>query len=351
MAQENYLILTCDGGGIRGLIPALLVQRLLSLDPDFLTRVDLFAGTSTGGVIALGLASEVPISNIVNIYRNRCGEIFAPFDPIFLATSAAPQPEFTDMNLQAAALMSSLWHVKYGDDGLKTLISETYPTAATKLSGLQRRVLVTALDLYDVTERKWVPTCLTNLPGSKTADISVLDAALSTSAAPIYFPPHVMVQNGMRRAFADGGIFANNPSMLAAASVIASGTLAPLGLTFKNIKLLSIGTGFTRNGIPNIGTPESYGVLAWLSPWKSDPTPAFPLLSALMDSVSDTDSFQCQHILGDNFRRASVQLTQSIDLDDCRMVGALESITNEYMDSVEWREITQWVRRDFVTSH
>jgi hypothetical protein len=232
---------------------------------------------------------------------------------------------------------------------LKKLISETYP-ANKKLSELKRKVLVTTLDLYQSERKGWMPTTLTNLPGSKSADVTVLDATLSTSAAPIYFPPHVYVKDGQKRAFADGGIFANNPSTLAMASVIASGTLKRAGLAFEDIKLLSLGTGFTLDGIPpkNLLPPEWYGILAWLSPITRPPTPQLPLVSALTDSVSDIDSFQCGQLLGNNFRRGNVQLTQTIDLDDYKKVGELKKMTEAYMASAAWKEIKQWVGREFA---
>lgn len=348
MAQSNYLILTCDGGGIRGLIPALLIQQL-DQELNFLERVDLFGGTSTGGIIALGLAGEVPVSNIVDIYLTKGAEIFKPYDPFSLAAPEPPPAALTRVHPQALSLPGDLLHVKYSDDGLKKLITETYP-ATKKLSELERQVLVTTLDLYDVARSSWAPTALTNLAGSNTDDITVLDAALSTSAAPVYFPPHVYVHDGQKKAFADGGIFANNPSMLAAAQVISSGTLKALGLAFENIKLLSIGTGFTQDGIPprNLLPPLWYGVLAWLSPITLPPTPQFPLLSALMDAVSDVDSFQCKQILGNNFRRANVQLTQPIDLDDYQKVGELRKMADAYMASAEWQEIKRWIGQEFV---
>ncbi len=52
-----YHILSMDGGGIRGLITAILLERLEQARPGFLAMIDLFAGTSTGGLLALGLAS------------------------------------------------------------------------------------------------------------------------------------------------------------------------------------------------------------------------------------------------------------------------------------------------------
>jgi hypothetical protein len=343
MAQSSYLILSCDGGGIRGLIPALLVQQL-DEELNFLKRVDLFAGTSTGGIIAIGLASGVPVSTLVDIYLTQGAEVFKPYRPF----SAVPPPELIAMYPQAA-LLPELLHVKYTDEGLKKLIMETFPAEKT-LRELSRKVLVTTYDLFQTELKAWTPTSLTNLPGNKTGDIRVIDAALSTSAAPVYFPPHVFQQNGEQRAFVDGGVYANNPGTLAAASVMASGTLKRRGLAFENIKLLSLGTGFTLDGIPqkNLLPPLSYGVLAWLFPFAQPPTPEFPLLAALMDGVSDLDTFQCRQILGDNFRRGNVQLTKSINLDDYQQVGELKKMTEKYMASAEWQEIKQWIGREFV---
>jgi patatin-like phospholipase/acyl hydrolase len=345
MAQSSYLILTCDGGGIRGLIPALLLQQL-DKELGFLSRVDLFAGTSTGGVIATGLASEVPISTIVDIYLTKGAEIFKPYK--FFAKPKPVPKALTRVHPQALTLPGDLLHVKYSNAGLKKLISQTFPVTK-KLSDLKRHLLVTTLDLYQTEQKSWQPITLTNLRGSQTADFSVLDAALATSAAPTYFPPHIFVKSGQKRAFADGGIFANNPSMLAAASVIASGTLQRAGLAFEDIKLLSLGTGFTRDGIPakNLLPAEWYGILAWMSPVTAPPTPQLPLVAALMDSVADINSFQCQQILGNNFRRGNVQLTQTIDLDDYKKVDELKKLTETYMASAEWKEIMQWVGQEF----
>lgn len=344
MAESNYLILTCDGGGIRGLISALLVQQL-DQELDFLKRVNLFAGTSTGGLIALGLASGVPISTLVDIYMTRGAEVFKPY-PSF---SPVPPPSLTNIYPRAAALPVDLLHVKYTDEGLKKLVKQIFPADKT-LRELNRKVLVTAFDLYHAEQKAWTPISLTNLPGSKTSDIRVLDAALSTCGAPVYFPPHVFEHNGTQRAFVDGGVYANNPSTLAAASVIASGTLKRRGLAFENIELLSLGTGFTLDGIPpkNLLPPEWYGVLAWMSPITLPPTPQFPLLPLLMDGVSDIDTFQCRQILGNNFRRGNVQLTQPISLDDYQKVGELKKMTEQYMATAEWQEIKQWIGKEFV---
>ena len=68
--NSKHLILSCDGGGIRGLIPALLLQQLPS---SFLGQVYLLAGTSTGGIISLALACNVTVDDIVDVRRDRFG--------------------------------------------------------------------------------------------------------------------------------------------------------------------------------------------------------------------------------------------------------------------------------------
>jgi len=345
MAQSNYLILTCDGGGIRGVISALLIQQL-DAELDLLNRVDLFAGTSTGGLIALGLASGVPIAEILDLYMTRGAEVFTPYSGL---SAEPPPPALTKMYPQAALLPVDLLHVKYTDRGLAKLIKQTFPSDKL-LRELTRKVLVTSLDLFDAQQKAWKPVSLTNLAGSKTSDIKVLDAGLSTCGAPVYFPPHIFTHNGQKRALVDGGVYANNPSMLAAATAISSGTLKRRGLAFENIKLLSLGTGFTLDGMPlKTMLPAAwYGVLAWMSPLTFPPTPQFPLLPLLMDSVADIDTFQCKQILGNNFRRGNVQLQEPIDLDDYQKVGLLKAWTEAYMETAEWSEIKEWLGNEFV---
>src|SRR5688572_2272317 len=132
MAQSDYLILSFDGGGIRGLIAALLVQQL-DQEYHLLERVDLFAGTSTGGLLALGLASGVPIDNLVQVYMTRGGVVFEP------NRSFSHSPAEPFLNLQEEALaMSGIWNAKYTANGLKRVVQETFPDWDKTLAQLQR---------------------------------------------------------------------------------------------------------------------------------------------------------------------------------------------------------------------
>ena len=79
MDDQKCFIVSCDGGGIRGIVTTLLLQDIQTKVPNFLDRVDIFAGTSTGAIIALGLARGVPIHTLVNLYQSpgNCSTIFS----------------------------------------------------------------------------------------------------------------------------------------------------------------------------------------------------------------------------------------------------------------------------------
>src|SRR5262250_489317 len=90
----SFFLISCDGGGIRGILTALLLQ---DLDKRYgiITKSDGFVGTSTGGLIALGLAANVPISDIVALYQSKGKEIFIPNGWLLAdkAKAARPHPQ------------------------------------------------------------------------------------------------------------------------------------------------------------------------------------------------------------------------------------------------------------------
>src|SRR6266436_1776169 len=105
LMTKNYNMITCDGGGIRGLMTAKLINDLVSNPPsgsssDILSNVSLFAGTSTGGIIAIGLACGIAPSLLVSLYEDKCNKIFQHYQPdgttsstVSRLQSASPQPE------------------------------------------------------------------------------------------------------------------------------------------------------------------------------------------------------------------------------------------------------------------
>ncbi len=358
MGAASYLILSCDGGGIRGLITALLLQDL-SNDPqtkDLLARVNLFAGTSTGGIISLALASGMTAETMVDLYQNSGPQIFQPaqitsaevyrilseFLPLpplgaSLAEAAGSwNPlDFLDSILQG---LKDLVMARYDHSGLQALLTP-YLTSTKTLADLDRKVMVTTLRLSD--GRSWQPVTLTNLGGAAEPSSAslVLDAALCTGAAPTFFPPY---NHPIYGYCADGGVFANNPSTLALTTACAHG-IGP-----GQIRLLSLGTGTCAAEIPasaiNYYGPQSYGVFLWMSPEQRRGAPGTPLLNALMDNVAQNDVDETRLILGpERYQRGNVQLTQDISLDDSSpaTIQLMEKAAGDYIKTDEWKGIKQ----------
>ena len=271
----DKLIVSCDGGGIRGLIVALLLQQLNAEYPDFLNRTYLHAGTSTGGIISLAMACNIDLSTIVQLYQ--CGGA-----SIFTASQCQATTAAAKAAIPVSATSSDSWweyilaHLEelicawYTNTGLETQINNTLKTQATStLNDIlpappapPQYVLVNTLQLCD-TNNIWSPLQLTNLniPNNTSGDTRVIDAAMSTSAAPMYFPPYLHPVYGY---CADGGLFANNPGMTAITSLMASGV--PLA----NIWMLSISTGNTLDCYPAAIINEigalNFGPLFWIFP-------------------------------------------------------------------------------------
>jgi len=365
MSAPTYLILSCDGGGIRGLITALLLEDL-SGDPqtkDLLARVDLFAGTSTGGIIALALASGTPVDKIIGLYQSGGPQIFQPAQ-ISLEELYRIASEFLPLPALGGAVLggSDSWNpfhiveeiiqalkefvmARYDHSGLQALL-EPYLSADKTLADLIRKVMVTTLQLSD--GASWRPLVLTNLgaPAERSSASLVLDAALCTGAAPTYFPPYGHPIYGY---CSDGGLFANNPSTLALTTACAH-NIAP-----EQVKLLSLGTGARVANIPaaaiNYYGPESYGVFLWMSPSARRGTISMPLLNAIMDNVAQNDVDQTRLILGDQrYQRGNVTLSENIGLDDYSpaTIQAMEQAVSDYIKTDEWaalkRSVGAWLQ-------
>ena len=360
MSASNYLILSCDGGGIRGLITALLLQDLAG-DPqtkDLLSQVNLFAGTSTGGIIALALASGVSAEQLVGLYRDSGAQIFQPaqvsLEELYrIASEFLPLPQLGGAVLggseswnpfhiveEIISALKDFVMARYVHSGLQTLL-EPYLSTDKTLADLSRKVLVTTLQLSD--GASWRPLVLTNLGGAseRSSASLVLDAALCTGAAPTYFPPY---QHPIYGYCADGGLFANNPSTLALTTACAH-NIAP-----EQIKLLSLGTGSRVANIPagavDYYGPQSYGAFLWMSPSARRGSPSVPLLNAIMDNVAQNDVDQTRLILGDQrYQRGNIQLSEEFGLDDYSPAAlqAMAQATETYIAGQEWRQLKQRV--------
>jgi patatin-like phospholipase/acyl hydrolase len=346
-----YCILSCDGGGIRGLLPALLIQQLSSDIPFFLGNVGLYAGTSAGGLVSLGLASAVPVADIVSLFENNGSQIFTPFSS---GVSAFNTVKFrAALEARVATTSGDSWfdwvidhieeivaeivYVKYNNTGLHALLNTLLP--GVPLYKLLNRVLVTTFQLNDAASGNWAPITISNFPNDPAAATYPVDAALSTSAAPTYFPPY---QHPTFGYCIDGGVYANNPGCMAIAAALQS------GVALADIVMLSIGTGANPENVQVSPPPTNYGSLMWMLPVAFNSTPASPIVSILTDGVASADAFICQQLLGSNFRRLQVPLSSAIPLDDYQAVPQLKSAAAAYMKMPAWSQTEGWVEKNFI---
>jgi patatin-like phospholipase/acyl hydrolase len=275
---KPYRILSCDGGGIRGLLTLQLLKRLLAVHPTLVSEVDLFAGTSTGGLIALGLAHGLTVSELEKLYLDHGKAIFK--DTLW--------DDIKDLGQLVGAEYSldTLIKVCKGHFGATTLgqLGVRPPNQLTP-----RRVVISAFDLdaENATPRRWKPKFFHNLGGADSDDaVTALDAAIATSAAPTYFPAY--------KGYIDGGVVAGNPSM--AALVQALDARVPLfnrAESLADIRVLSLGTGTVPNYVK--GSPD-WGEAQWIK----------PIIELMLEGSISVPDFQCRALLGaGHYRRVN----------------------------------------------
>ncbi|KLU63193.1 putative sporulation hydrolase CotR [Peptococcaceae bacterium CEB3] len=293
----KYRILTFDGGGIRGALTAALLTRLHDEFPGLLHGVELFAGTSTGAIIALGLAYGVTPSALTDLYLNEGGTIFAHKH-------------------------WGLCRPKYGAEGLRKALERVFPSDLC-LQDLKARVLIPAFRLNDVRTGTWRPAFFHNFPGSSTRQEKVLDVALASSAAPVYFPSH--------KGYIDGGVVAGNPSTAAIAEAIHE---ERGGQHLNDLRLLSLGTGVNPEKIT--AATSRWGLLAWMF----HRPPVLPLLEILLNGVGEVDDYMSAQLLKERYFRLNPRLPEPVALDDAgKIPGLIERGRQEDLGPVlKWLE-------------
>ncbi|SEG37676.1 Patatin-like phospholipase, partial [Variovorax sp. NFACC29] len=188
------------------------------------------------------------------------------------------------------------------------------------------------------------PCTISNGPSNAYRGISMVEAALATSAAPTYFPPYQVGDFGY---FADGGTFANNPSMTAIVEAIYQGYASATS----DIVMLSLGTGANPVGVPTSAVPNplDWGVTHWLWPFSNGVVPATALLNLTMDATAELAATQAGQLLGGNYMRANLPLAQPFGLDDYKNVGELVSATLNYIEtSTQWAQVRSWVQENWT---
>jgi uncharacterized protein len=257
-------VLAIDGGGIRGLIPALVLEEIEHRTGRPAAGLfDLVAGTSTGAIIACALTRPraMPAARIAELYEQEGPEIF---DRSLVKTITS---------------VGGLIDERYDSRGLVTSLRRHLGDA--RLSEATVAVLITTYDL----ERRQA------LVLRRDDEVTMVDAAHASSAAPTYFEPLRLGE----RTLIDGGVFAINPAMLAYAE--AGGELDVLA---------SLGTGEHTRPLP-FDEVRDWGALEW----------ARPIIDVVFDGSADAVDGQLTRLIDGRYFRLQTRLDEaSDDLDD-----------------------------------
>jgi len=287
-------ILTIDGGGMKGLLPALVLAAFESRTGQSISKhFDLIAGTSTGGIIALGLAAGLPAMRLAEFYLERGPAIFSRSLKKRLGSLGGMADELYD----AGELEVALWGV-FGD---------------RMLSDVETRAMAVA---YDIEMRDLA--LFTSWGGGI---YRMVDVARATSAAPTYFEPcRIRSLGGLERACIDGGVVANNPARLALVAGMAMG--APLA----DVQLVSLGTGRCEKPIL-LEAARSYGLAQW----------APHLLDVMFSGQAELVDMDCRATLGHGYVRLQAELPEPVDMDatDARSLGVLRLAAKRIVESAE----------------
>lgn len=211
-------ILSIDGGGLKGALPAAFLAEIETVTGKrIVDHFDLIAGTSTGGIIALGLGLGVSAGEIVQFYQNRGPEVFG---------QAGPKSSLLD---RIARKVRRVIRTKYDPGALRRALTDVFGEG--RLGDSQTRLLVPAYN----SDHRSVHVFKTSHHDRLRMDwrVSAVDVALATAAAPTFFAQHVM-ENGI--GLIDGGVWANNPSGFAVVEAAAV-----LGWDPKEVRVLSLG--------------------------------------------------------------------------------------------------------------
>lgn len=296
------LLVTLDGGGVRGLWTLRLLDRIQEeLKIELATHTHAWAGTSAGGLSALGIAHGWPIHELLEI------------------TQMSLPAVFEDSTWDDIKDLGRVGGAEYGTKGLaqlcRTLLGDKH------LCDLEGTVIIptTLLDDKYAAPRRWRMKVYHNIPGeAPETQMTAVDIGIATSAAPTYFPSW--------HGHVDGGLVANNPCMTAVGAVLDSRNQQPLAL--EDIAVLSVGSGIVPRYIA--GTKKrDWGYSQWSS----------KIIPLILETQVGKDAFTCQQILGESFFRLNEELPKAWSLDSLAAVDDLL----EHAEQVDLSGVLGWL--------
>jgi predicted acylesterase/phospholipase RssA len=301
MGERPRRILSIDGGGVRGVIPAVAIAALerqtRSLARD---QFDFVAGTSTGALIAGAVAAGIPGEQIVSLYLDRAPEIFRKVPMI-------------------STLARIITGHMYDAGRLHRLIRSELGSAAAdwRLADVPLDILITAKGLLDSHQWYFVKDCR-GRNTCRTGALSLADCLTASAAAPTYFAPWTIAALADRGPMVDGGIgVAGNPTYQACVEAFEYAE----GYRPEDTVVISLGTGhFLRRERPG-----------WLYEWLGW------LLAELLRSPGEQQTeLVSRHYGAAAFYRIDVRLERDYPLDGVGEMPALRQVGERLAARIDW---------------
>jgi patatin-like phospholipase/acyl hydrolase len=304
--NNRFQILSLDGGGLKGIFTASFLTATEEITGKRLADYfDLIVGTSTGGIIALALGLNCRPVEILGFYKDRGRDIFPA----------------QDWSRRVIVNLKWIFRHKYPAQPLQKALQDYF--GEQRLCDSQKPLIIPSYDsvrgdvyLYKTPHDDRLKTDYREF---------VRDVALATASAPTYFPATI-TDAGVR--LVDGGVWANNPSMVALAEA-----LGYMGRQQQDVAILSIGT--TRPACTSMKQHITGGLWTWRS----------KALEFMMVGQSRAAENQCFHILAkDRFLRVNPVVGGPYSLD--KMSSELEGIGR-----TEARNLVNEVDKLFLQHH
>lgn len=304
--KRTVRVLSIDGGGIRGYIPALVLAEVerrlhqLGKRKPFGTLFDFIAGTSTGSIITLGLAAPKELEN----------KAYSKSEAAFTADQLVRMYEDHGLEIFPRRIFHQLQEMrhafteKYNDGPFHELLDRYFGRRG--ISDSLTNILVTS---YDIEKQK--PVIMKKVPPScekkESPDYYMADAIKASSAAPTYFEPVKVssIDGSRQHSLIDGGVFAGNPAMCA---YVEAQRIYPFAA---NYVVFSLGTGdyyphWTYEKVKN------WGLLEWIQPSKK--VPAAVILS---NGQAQAVDYHLTHLPKVEYHRLNIPINGcNEDMDD-----------------------------------
>ncbi len=308
-----YRILSLDGGGIRGVISAVILAEVeRQIGKPLNQHFNLIAGTSTGSILATAIALGSNSQDIIKLYKEKGPRIF-------------PYRSLLSLQRLGLVLQYGFSAPKYSDEGLIEVLQEQFGT--TKLSDVadSPQLLIVS---YDTLARE--PIVFKSWRRDKDYfKVPLWEVCVCSASAPVYFPAHLLKTERRTYSAIDGGLGANNPSACAIAEAIR------LNYPIQEVSVLSIGTGDSARPVP-WEDARGWGLSQW--GWKGR------LIDVLFDASSDTHDYITMQVMSE----------PEPENDKCRRYLRLQPvIVNDQMDDAtpENIDVLIGVARDYVRAN